>query len=172
MAGMSLGDFFSNAPNARPVNPKPISFTAIASGPVLPGGKPNPTKKQVAAKIEGAFVFVGGIGADEARTETRIHLSNTLRDPETGERLYTTDDYHIELTWQMFYRVVHEWDAEAKIAGARLFPDIQTVREMLEFSEANRVVGEYYKYVAEEHPEELSSENFPEAGRRGKRLAK
>ena len=35
---MKLGDFFTTAPHARPVNPRPVTFTAVSRGPVLPGG--------------------------------------------------------------------------------------------------------------------------------------
>ena len=169
---MSLGDFFSQAPHARPVNAKPVKFTAIARGTILPGGTANPHKRPVAATVTAAFVFLGGDGASEARVDARRALRSRFVDPETKMPERTDDDdFDVELTYQVLWRVLHEWDSDARTTGGRLFPSVANVRELLEVREANRVLREYNSYVEVEHPEVLDDETFRDAKGSGPRVA-
>jgi hypothetical protein len=155
---MNLGDFFKNAPYARPVNPKPVTFTAIAKGEVLPGGTSNPSRRPVAAKIKAAFSFLGGDGAQAARIDTRKVLANKY------QGLATDDDYYLELTCQILWRVLHEYDDKEMTLGGKLFPDVDSLREMIESPEANKLIVAYNKYVQEEHPEDApEAETFRKA---------
>lgn len=155
---MQLGDFFKNAPYARPVNPKPVQFTAIAKGEILPGGTPNTGKRSVAARVKAAFSFLGGDGAQAARVETR----KVILDKYKG--LATDDDYYIELTCQILWRVLYEYDEKEMSLGGKLFPDVDSLREMVETPEASRLLMAYNRYVQEEHPEDApEAETFRKA---------
>lgn len=166
---MSLGDFFSSAQHARPSNPRPVTFTAMAKGGMLPGGRENVHKVPVLAKVTGCFVFLGGDGAELARVEARAHLLKHFVDAETGFSKPTDgEDFNLELTYQILWRVLFEWDEKERRAGGRLFPQVENVREMLEPSEANRVLRAYNAYVADEHPEVVNDKTFRGAEGAGK----
>jgi hypothetical protein len=76
---MKLGDFFKSAPYARPVNPRPAPFTAVARGTILPGGYSNPTGQPIAATVTGAFVFITGDVVEEARVAARSYLQEKFK---------------------------------------------------------------------------------------------
>lgn len=145
---MKIGDFFSSAAHARPVNPKRVRFTAVSRNEVLPGGAPNPTKRAFAATIDAAFVFIGGEGTLNARVEARKALTRRFKDAAASE-----DEFHIEVTYQILWRSLHEWDERENLVGEKLFPDVDLLRETVEIVEANRLLKAYNQYVAEEHPE-------------------
>ena len=153
---MQLGDFFATAPYARPVNPKPVKFTAVARGKGhLPGGHPNPHGRPVAATVTGAFVFLGGDGAQECRMASKKSLRERFPD-----LMAEPDDLAVELTYQILQRVLYEWDEENRKIGERLFASVDLLREHVEVREANRVLTEYNKYVDDEHPEVLEDKPF------------
>lgn len=143
---MKLGDFFTTAPHAQPVNPKPVTFTAIARGSILPGGAQNPNPKgQVRARVTAAFVFICGDETIEARSAARKALRERSCDPAEA------DSFSIELTYQLLLRILHEWDPVSGETGARMFPDAAALRELVVVGEADRVLADYNAYVDEEH---------------------
>ncbi len=144
---ISLGDFFESAPFANPVNPRPVTFTATCRSLVLPGGKKNPAKT-TSAKVTAAFVFLGGEQSGIARVETRKALRERFPNEVTDD-----DDFNLELAYQMLFRVLYEWDAEHQKVGSPMFHDVDSLRELVIAREANRVLHEFNKYVADEHPE-------------------
>lgn len=154
---MTIGDFFSSAPTARPVNPKPITFTAVAKGTILPNGKPNPHDVPVAAQVTGAFVFIGD-GYTQARISARKALADVGVDKKTGQVWFNDDDFWAEVNYQVVYRCVRQYDAKEKKAGDRLFDSVDQVRDLLEISECARILSEYNKYVKEEHPADMDAE--------------
>lgn len=169
---ISLGDFFSTAPHARPVNPRPVTFTAIARGKVLPGGTQNQHGRPVAATVTAAFIFLGGDGASQARVESRQTLRRRFVDKETGIPLPTDDnDFDIELTFQIIQRVLREYDAEQRTVGGPLFPSVEVARELLEVPEASRLMRAYNAYVEDEHPEAVDRRSFRGASEAGEGLA-
>jgi hypothetical protein len=153
---MKLGDFFANAPHHRPINPRPVQFTAISRGPILPGGTSNPDGRPRAATIKAAFVFLGGEGTQQARYAARKHL----RDLDEG-REPNAGDFDLELTYQMLWRAIREYDeAEKKVGSEPMFPSVDNLRELVEVREANRVFSLYSDYVSDEHPEEVDDPTF------------
>jgi hypothetical protein len=144
---MNIGDFFKSAASARPVNPKPVTFTAVSRNEILPGGTPNPQRRQVAASITAALVFIGGDGWLAAREGARKAFADK-------KQAYDEEDFAIELTYQVLARSLHEWDEKTQFVGAPLFTDAALLRELVETREANRLVRLYKDYVQEEHPEE------------------
>lgn len=168
---MQLGDFFKSAPFARPVNPKPITFTAVASGNILPGGVPNPRPGQpVAAKITAAFIFLSGEDVTAARVAARQALAE--RFVKDKFPLPTDDgDYQIELQYQMLQRALREFDPKTRKIGDALFPEPQTMRELVVLQECNRLMRAYNAYVADEHPEDVDDATFREPQSRGPALA-
>jgi len=169
---MTLGDFFASATHARPVNPRPVTFTADAKGKVLPGGTPNPTGKPVSATITAAFVFLGGDGAEEARVEARRSLRARFLDDKTELPLpIDPSDFNLELTYQILQRVICQWDPSGKTAGERLFDTVDVLRELMQPVEADRVLGLYNQYVADEHPEKVDDATFRGAQGGGQGLA-
>jgi hypothetical protein len=169
---MSLGDFFSAAPHARPVNPKPITFTAVARGKILPGGTSNQHGTPVAATIKAAFAFMGGDGWAEARVDARKALRERFVDDKTKIPVVTDDeDFNVEFTYHLLIRVIREWDESHRTVGGRLFPDVDTLRELVELREANRLYRSYSAYVDQEHPEVVDDETFRGADGGSKRVA-
>jgi hypothetical protein len=157
---MKLGDFFVNATHARPVNPKPVTFTAIAKGLSLPGGGRNPSGRHTAATVKAALVFSGS-GIQDARFAAREYLREKFKDPKTKQpQEYDPFDFTIEETYQMIQRVVYEYDETTKQIGGPLFDTVDLARDLLEYTEANRLMGEYYAYVREEHPEGVDPSTF------------
>jgi len=170
---MKLGDFFTSAPFARPVNPKPFRFTAVASGTILPGGAPNPHGRPVAATLEGAFVFLSGQETQGARSDARESLRERFVDAQTKLPLPIDDgDFELELIYQILWRVIHEWDAEAQTVGKRLFETAKLVRELVIPREANRIWMLYLDYAKDEHPEVLDDKGFRDAEERSPRMAR
>lgn len=160
---MKLGDFFSTAPYARPVNAKPIFFTATTRRGIMPGGKRNPTDGgTVAATVKGGFVFLGGDVSAEARLAARDHLEKIRKDAKSGEiKSFDGVDIGQDLTYQLLWRVLFEWDEEKARAGDdRLFETVQLLREMVEPQEASRILKAYDAYVSAEHPEAVDPKTF------------
>lgn len=165
---MKLGDFFASAQHARPSNPKPITFTAMAKGHMLPGGRENVHKRPVLAKVTACFVFLGGDGLEAARVEARRSLADRFKTDDGFPLQTDLGDFNVELTYQMLWRILHEWDEQEKRPGDRLFPSVENVREMLEGREAERIMGEYNDYVRAEHPEAVNDKTFRSAEGGGK----
>lgn len=158
---ITIGDFFSTAPHARPVNPRPVTFTAVSRAKVLPGGTQNQSGRPVAASITAAFVFLGGEGASQSRVDARLSLRRRFVDPDTKVPIYTDDaDFDIELTYQILWRVLREYDQEQRTTGGALFPTVDLARELVEVPEASRIMREYNAYVADEHPEGVDRKSF------------
>ncbi len=169
---ISLGDFFANAPYARPVNARPVTFTAMSRSKILPGGHPNPSGRAVAAKITAAFCFLGGEGAAQARVATRKALRERFVDKETKFPLPTDDaDFDIELTYQILQAVLREYDEASMSVGVPLFPTVEIARDLLEVQEANRIMRAYNAYVADEHPEAVDQKSFRGAAKAGEEMA-
>ncbi len=155
---MTLGDFFQSAPHSRPVNPRPVTFTVVAKGSILPGGKANPHGRPVSATVTAALVFLGGDGAGRARIEARAALSKRYPDSLVDEA-----DLHLETVYHEVWQMLHEWDEGAQKVGKRFFESADLAREMLEPSELMRVYRIYNLYVSEEHPEVIGTANFRDA---------
>lgn len=162
---MKLGDFFANAPHARPVNPRPVTFTAIAKGKVLPGGAVNPGGAPVAATITAALVFIGGDAA-AARIDARSALA--ARFPSA---ILDETDLNIESNYHLLWRILHEWDAGEGKIGSRLFPNVDALRDLIELPEATRLLDAYNAYVKEEHPATIGQDTFRGPGGGGPRVA-
>ena len=161
---ITLGDFFASAPLARPVNPRPVTFTAVAKGDVLPGGTRNPHGVPVASTITAAFVFMGGDGAEAARIDARRSLRARFVDPETKIPLPIDEiDLGCETLYQEAWRVLYEWDASVRRTGKRLFDSVDLLRELVEVDEIRRILRKYNEYVAQEHPEVVDEETFRDA---------
>lgn len=161
---MKLEDFFISAPSARPVSPRKIEFTAVAKGNILPGGKAAIRGKQTAAKVIACLTFVGGEGLADARIEARRALRERYADPKSKLPEATDEnDFSIELTYQTLYRALREYNEAEKTAGDSLFASPKLMRELVEITEANRIMRAYNSYVDEEHPEVVPPETFPEA---------
>lgn len=158
---ITIGDFFSNSATARPINARPFTFTAVSKDPkVLPGGRPNPTGKPVAAAVRAAYVFIGEKMA-EARVAAREALREMFVDEKTKQpRPMTPDDWSIEYVYQMVFRCVWEYDARKREAVRPLFADVALVRSLLEFTEAQRILDGYDAYVKAEHPEVIDDATF------------
>lgn len=155
-----LGDFFLTAPRMRPVNPKPITFTAVCKDTdTLPGGQPNNSKKQVATAIDACFVFIGADGVAEARRAARKLVAEQDFDPKAKIALSLDEEaVEREMQKQMLWRAIREYDDG--LAGENQFPTVKALREMVEQSECNRLMGAYDAYVKEEHPEAIDPATF------------
>ena len=147
---MKLGDFFKAGPHARPVNPKPISFTCVSREKILPGGTANPHGRPVLAKVDGCLIFIGDDGVQQARIDARKHVADKAMEAKVA---LSEDDFELELTYQLLFRVLHEWDEKERRVGERLFVDVDECRSLVEVREANRLFRAWDAYIAEEHPE-------------------
>lgn len=159
---ITLGDFFSAGQACRPINPRPIVFTAVAKGRILPGGHANSTGRPVAAQVTAAFVFAGGDGIAKARFDAREALRRRFRDPESKIPLpYEQADFELELMYQLLVRVVYAYDPETKAVGSPIFEGgVDSIRDLIEVQEANRMLRAYNEYVADEHPEVVDAGSF------------
>jgi len=167
---MELANFFSDAARRRPINPRPIDFTLTCREVVLPGGAPNPGGQMVATRATGAFIFQCGDAQEEGRAAARAHLT-ALCAKQDPPLVPLEMEIGIEYTYQMVYRVVFQWDPSARKAGKRLFQNVEEVRSLMVFSEADRVFAAYLDYVKEEHPAAIDAATFREAGPAGARVA-
>ena len=160
---MKLGDFFQNAPYARPVNPKPVTFTGMVKGTVLPGGAANPHGRPIAATLKAAFVFLSG----EDTIAARIAARNALREKTEGGPV-DERDFELELVYQVLWRAMFEWEDAERTAGGRLFETADLLKSIVVPREANRLYGLYGEYVASEHPEGVDDATFRGAEGGGK----
>lgn len=153
---MKLGDFFKNAPQMRPVNPKPVTITAVCKDlDVLPGGIPNNSRKQVATPVKCCIVFIGSSGTEEARRDARRFVAESSFDPKAKVMLgLDPDAVATELNKQILWRALREYDDQSQLAGDPQFPTIDILRTLVEHSEINRLIELYDAYVREEHPAE------------------
>ncbi len=83
---------------------------------------------------------------------TRKHLQENFVDKKTGLPHFTEDDWEFEVTYQFIYRMMYQWNESERKLGGRLFESVEQVRDLIEISEANRILRAYNKYVADEHP--------------------
>lgn len=162
---MQLGDFFKSAPYACPVNPKVLKFTCVAKAKTLPGGTQNPTGRPMRATVEAAMVFLDGNELADAQIEARRAARERVNKDlpkDAPPEAPSAGDVNTELTYHMLTRFLREWDADGKRVGAPMFATVDLARELVVFSEADRVVGKYNEYVREEHPEDAPpDEKFP-----------
>lgn len=167
---MRLGDFFANAPFARPVNAKPILFTANTKRPIMPGGQRNPTGHgDVSAVCRAAFIFMNGQDASDARLAARDYMEARRKGDDGTSKPYDGLDMAHETTYQHMWRVLFEWDEkEERVGAARLFETVDLLRECVIPEEANRVMKLYDEYVKSEHPEGLDPATFLGTGGGGK----
>jgi hypothetical protein len=167
---MQLGDFFRDAPYARPLCPKVVHFTGIANGPILPGGHPNPSGKPVAARITAALVFLSGDAVERARVDARESLRARFIDVKTKQPLrLDPEDVDVELIYQLLYRTLHEWDEMEEKLGPRMFESADAVRDHVVIQEGNRLMAIYNAYVEEEHPTAVDEATFRGAKESGAR---
>lgn len=160
---MQLGNFFKSAPHCRPVNPRPVSIIAASNDVVLPGGHSNPEKRTMIAECKGALVFIGGEGLEDSRVDAKDYLARKYPNKQTDG-----GDFNIELTYQMVWRALHEYDPDKKRTADKLFPTVDDLRKMVEMKECDRVLAEYNAYVREEHPEgSPDDKTFPESKKTG-----
>lgn len=177
---MRLGDFFQNASTCRPVNARPVTLTAVSrvrKNGILPGGAVNTTGKPVAATVKAMFCLIDKPGHDESRRESRRYLVAKYNAEAAREENAETlplqpdvEDYNSELVYQLLWRALYEQVDEKTAGEERLFPTVDMLRELVDPPEANRVLGEYNKYVADEFPQEgaVKAKTFRGAGRGGK----
>lgn len=149
---MSLGDFFSSAAHARPINPREIKFTVVAKGDVLPNGDHNVHQVPVGARVVAGLVFIGGDGNEQARLSGRKAILDRGTDKKTGISFYSDEDVNVEIGYQQIFRAVMQWDSKERKVGSRFFDSVEQARELVELSEASRILVAYNKYVADEHP--------------------
>jgi hypothetical protein len=156
-AKIQLGDFFKSAPNAVPVNPRPVTLTCIAKGETLPSGEKNPPGRVVRATAKGAFVFLDAEETLDARSEARAVLRDRaaagLEEGQMPEPL-DAGDFDLELMYQILQRAIREWDPETKKIGGPLFPTVDALRELVVVAEANRLWRAHNEYIESEHPSE------------------
>lgn len=169
---MKLGDFFRSAPLSHPVNPRPVTFTCVCNSEVLPGGKENPNRAAVSAKVTGAFCFLDGQMAQESRIEARRALQERFKDSSGMPLDVDPIDLNVETLYQQIWRVLLEWDPDSKTTGDRLFPGVENVRELVLPSEAQKIWNAYSKYVQDEHPEGLDDEPFRQPKSASPRVAR
>lgn len=156
---MKLGNFFAAAPYAEPVNPEPVTYTCIARGDsgILPGGARNPTgNKPMKARVTSGFIFIGGKETLQARLDARAHLDSLTTENGVRVRAYDSDDINHEYAYQILFRVLREWNLEAKDlepGAPAQFDEIDLLREIIEPEEATRVLRLYNAYKRREHPE-------------------
>jgi len=159
---VKLGDFFKTAPHMRPVNPKPVTLTAVCKDlDVLPGGIPNNAKKQVAAQVKCCLVFIGAEGTEEARRDARRFVAESAFDPKAKVMLpIDADAVSAEIQKQILWRALREYDETTQFAGDQQFPTVTVLRNLVEHSECNRLMDMYDAYVKEEHPEAVNQQTF------------
>jgi hypothetical protein len=160
---VQLGDFFKNAATCQPVNPRPVTFAAIARGKILPGGEKNPTGGHHRAHITAAFVFVSGEETATARLDARRALRERCVDEKKMSLPYTDDDFNMEYLYHLLWRALCEWEPEEKKVGGRIFPSVSTLQELVILPEATRIMDLYNAYVRDEHPEVLDKATFRDA---------
>lgn len=163
---MKLGNFFDSAATCVPVNPKPITFRAIASGKTLPNGKTNPSGTTQAATISALLVFLSGDEIEDARVEARKALRARYAEKGEGDQPLNDDDYHLELTYHILWRAIREDDDKGGV-GPSMFPSVDVFRRMVVLSEANRLLIAHNEYMKDEHPEVVDSATFRDAGSGG-----
>ncbi len=162
---MKIGDFFRSAPHARPVNPRPVAYTATTREAVLPGGGDNPTGRQVSARVTSAFAFVSVHDLEEARISAREYLLDRFsrEDPKTKVKLVRPvdeDTVELEIAVQIVWRALREYDEGQGSLGDQQWPDINLFRKCVVPKEISRLYEEYKRYVAEEHPEGVDRATF------------
>jgi hypothetical protein len=164
MPTMTLGDFFRSAPHRRPVNPRPVTFTAGSSDRVLPGGEDNPTLEHVAVKIEAAFIFIDVETTTATRAAAHVECAERFADPHTKmPRPLSENEFEFELQVHLLTYAVREYDSKLRKAGGQLFPDAKTLRRLVVPREINRLWKAYTDYVADEHPEVVDTKTFRSA---------
>lgn len=160
---MKLGDFFSAAPYARPVNPRPVTFTSVPKSKVMPGeNNINHTGVQVAGRVTAGMVFIGGTASLEARVAAKKALREMFVDTIQGKKVYLPidpEEFEIQLVYELLARILHEWNPEEQTVGDRIYPNTAILREHVEVKEAQRVFDEWAKYMDDEHKIEISEES-------------
>jgi hypothetical protein len=159
---LTLGDFFLRSGTTRPVSPREVKLTAVCKDPdILPGGQPNPSKKQVAAEVTACLVFLGGEGLFQARLATRKYLD--------AKKSVAEENFEMMLHYHLVHAALKEWDPAERLSGDPMFPSVDIFIKMVELPTVERLFVEYFKYVKEEHPEVLPPKPFsgPDGGGEG-----
>lgn len=174
---MRLGNFFDaiGTPDVVPVNPRPIAITLICSNDMLPNGKPNPGGRPIKARGKAALVAMTGPDVIKSLVRARKLLAEIVEpliDPETKLPPKTTEaEENIAAVYEQLARVVREWEEATHTVGGPLFADASIALGLVSYEEALRVMAEYRKYMADEHPAEVDPSTRNKSQSRGPRVA-
>jgi len=98
------------------------------------------------------------------------HLREITVDDEKRPLPIGEEAIELERTWQILTRVLRFYDEQGGKIGGQVFPSVDNCRELMEPTEANRVIKEYMTYVKAEHSEVLGDETFRDAEEPVKRM--
>jgi hypothetical protein len=143
---MKLGNILRTAGTARPVNPRPVEF--IAKGT-------NGEFRPVVAPVKAVLVFLDEDQRQAIQVEARASIARRFPDKVVPEGVVRDEE--------AYHRLFHALrDAEADACGlhGRLADTVDELRAALVLPEAQRLVAEYDRYLAEEFPPVIDDETW------------
>jgi hypothetical protein len=137
-----LGDFLRQAPRRRPVNPRPVQFSAV---------EPDKTKAQAIIDVDAALVFVD----EDARAQIGISARASL-EKRFPEAALDEEDLKNERAYQLLFLCLRD----AEDPRASLAASVDELRAALVLPEARRLSDEYDRYIQDEFPPAVDDETW------------
>jgi hypothetical protein len=139
---MKLGDFLRQAPRRRPVNPRPVRFSAV---------EPDKTKAQAVVDAEAILVFVDEDARAQIGPAARASLEKRFPDGSLDD-----EDLKNERAYQLLFLCLRD----AEDPRSSFAASVDELRSALVLPEARRLTDEYDRYVQDEFPPAVDDETW------------
>lgn len=136
---MKLGNILRTAGTMRPVNPRPVEFTAV--------GRDLNTFRHIVAPAKAVLVFVDEDQRESLRVEARTSIAERFKDKVVGDDVVRDEEAYHKL-----FHALRDMEPDTNGMHGRLCDTVDELRQALVLPEAQRLTAEYDRYLAEEFP--------------------
>jgi hypothetical protein len=137
---MKLGNILRAAGTARPVNPRPVEFTAV--------GRDLNTFRHIVAPAKAVFVFVDEDQREALRVEARTSIAERFKDKVVGDDVIRDEEAYHKL-----FHALRDAEADSNGLHGRFCDTVDELRQSLVLPEAQRLTADYEKYLKDEFPQ-------------------
>jgi hypothetical protein len=143
---MKLGNILRTAGTARPVNPRPVEFTAV--------GRDLNTFRHIVAPAKAVLVFVDEDQREALRVDARTAIAERFKDKIVGDDVVRDEEAYHKL-----FHALRDAEPDANGLHGRLCETVDELRQALVLPEAQRLIAEYDRYLAEEFPSVIDDDH-------------
>lgn len=143
---MRLGDILRSAGSARPITLRPVSYTALGTGPRL---------EQTKQTVPAVLMFVSEQEREQVRIDLHADLFKRYPDKHVSDAIVRDEEvYHL------LVRALRDKDPDDAGFHHPLAADVSELRLSLVLPEARRLKEAYDLFVLEEFPAKIDDDTW------------